>query len=86
MTTNPHPDDSARSILRVSSALALSFITTSAVNAASFPCEGKLSAQEQLICADKRLSALDYRLSALYQMALEISEAKQACEPNSGCG
>jgi hypothetical protein len=67
MATNPRPDDTARSILRISSALVLSFITTSAVNAASFPCDGKLSAQEQLICADKRLYALDYRLSALYQ-------------------
>ena len=77
MAANPHPDDTARSILRIISALVLSFITTSAVNAASFPCDGRLSAQERLICADKRLSALDYRLSALYQMALEITEAKQ---------
>jgi uncharacterized protein len=56
----------------------LSYIMASAVNAASFPCGGKLSAQEQLICADKRLSALDYRLNALYQMALEITEARQS--------
>jgi uncharacterized protein len=86
MAAKPHPDDTTRSILRIIPALVLSFITTSAVNAASFPCGGKLSVQEQLICADKRLSALDYRLSALYQMALEITETRQTCEPNSGCG
>lgn len=37
--------------------------------AAGFGCKGKLTTQERLICGDKTLSALDYRLSALYSAA-----------------
>jgi uncharacterized protein YecT (DUF1311 family) len=59
-------------------ALILGLAMTAVANAASFPCGGKLSTQEQLICADKRLSALDYRLDALYKMALDVTEPKES--------
>ncbi len=40
--------------------------------AASFGCYGELSPQERLICSDKALSALDYRLNALYSVAVLV--------------
>jgi uncharacterized protein YecT (DUF1311 family) len=54
--------------------LTLGLAMTANANEASFLCGGSLSTQEQLICADERLSALDYRLDALYKMALDVTE------------
>ncbi len=47
---------------------------TNIAEAASFGCYGELSKQERLICSDKALSALDYRLNALYSLAVQISK------------
>jgi uncharacterized protein len=59
-------------------ALILGLSMTAVANAASFFCGGKLSTQEKFICTDKRLSALDYRLDALYKMALDVTEPKKS--------
>lgn len=44
-----------------------------AANAAGFGCYGKLSRQEQMICDDKLLSGLDYRLNAVYALARQLT-------------
>jgi uncharacterized protein len=62
--------------MRTCLALIFCLAMTAVANAASFSCHGKLSTQEKLICTDKRLSALDYRLDALYEMALDVTEPK----------
>lgn len=43
------------------------------VYAAGFSCNGKLAPQEHLICDDKLLSALDFRLKGLYSIAVLTS-------------
>lgn len=44
-----------------------------AASAAGFSCSGELTIQERLVCGDAKLSALDYRMNALYAMAREMS-------------
>jgi uncharacterized protein len=48
------------------------------LQAASFSCQGKLSADEKLICETPVLSALDYKLSQLYSVAYAISDSRQS--------
>jgi len=76
MDMNLHPIDNSGRNMRTCLPLLLSLAFTAVANAASFSCAGTLSTQEQLICTDKRLSALDYRLDALYKMALDLTEPK----------
>ena len=76
MDMNLHPGVIPGRSMWTCLALILSLAMTTVTNAAGFSCGGKLSTPEQLICADKRLSALDYRLDALYKMALDVTEPK----------
>jgi uncharacterized protein len=46
--------------------------------AAGFECDRATSVQEQLICGDPTLSALDDKLSGLYALALDVIKAQQA--------
>ena len=39
---------------------------------ASFSCQGTSSREERLVCDDKQLSALDYRLEGIYSLALSL--------------
>jgi uncharacterized protein len=77
MDMDLHPGVTSRRIMLTCLALILGLMMTAVGNAAGFSCGGKLSTQEQLICADKRLSALDYRLDALYKMALDVTGSKK---------
>lgn len=47
------------------------------VGAASFSCDGKLTAVGKMICTDSELSALDVRLTALYSIELAMSHSKR---------
>jgi uncharacterized protein len=53
-------------------------IMPGAADAAGFSCVGKLSSHEQLICNNKDLSSLDYRLNALYSVAIKVVKTKDA--------
>lgn len=74
MDMSLHPGVSSGRSMWTCLVLTLGLATTADANEASFLCGGSLSTQEQLICADERLSALDYRLDALYKMALDVTE------------
>lgn len=78
MDMNRHPGVISGRSMRTCLALILGLTMAAVANAAGFFCGGKLSAQEQLICADKRLSALDYRLDVLYKLALDVTEPKKS--------
>lgn len=54
-------------------------LTTNAV-AASFKCNGKLSASEKIVCKDPALSALDDRLAASWQRAKDTTLDPAALE------
>lgn len=49
---------------------------------ASFGCYGKLTDQENMICSNETLSAMDFRLNALYSVA--VKAVKQAESLRSG--
>lgn len=65
-----------RMLIRVSVAVLITWLgLCQAAQAAGFHCFGELSPQERMICGDKVLSALDYRLNALYSLSLLLDRS-----------
>lgn len=56
--------------------IAAFLLLSNTASATGFSCYGEHSLQEQLICSDKSLSALDYRLNVLYSLAVKLDKHK----------
>ncbi|HEU0283106.1 MAG TPA: lysozyme inhibitor LprI family protein [Gallionella sp.] len=52
-------------------------LIVSTAHSASFNCSGTLSATEQLICSDRRLSMQDVVLASEYKLTLSVSKDKE---------